>query len=725
MRASLVRLSTAVLFTAALITAGLVSAGSAARAEESSATETDRLVTEFRRYSGAQLVFEAGQLPPGEYYDIMPELSEGERLAAAKIACREVQKYPPQYLAALKFRSIGIFQACASQSNDNFHPYDKALGGYRYFGLYNGRDAIVAAYYTDSQLPLTLHHEIFHHVDRNTPGTLEWSEVISEPNRSALSTEATHPSGRYHAIEVAPSERILLERQSAGRLLNTVVSNYAAKNPTEDKAETARYLLSALADSLLQMAQQPQLPGSQRLLHVLTTYERSNSGNGPKPEWFLAIVKGADRLSAVPSEKLDSEALILMLWLRRLAEQRTPDKLHHERAQIDREQVAEALSHAESLIPRLVEPAQTDELIQLFAALQLKSLRDRIQPAGQFVVRGQEDAQGINGTLRDDVASFAAAAERVGRLTSWGSGSTESRATTQIESIRLIDRYYRFIAVHWKITAGTRQVFQHTCDRIAATLPPEQAALAVRIMQSSLEEREVSLTDDGRWSPPPAAAPAALIKQLPNDYLDKVDDDVRTPATRAAIRRVQPACVRISNGSGVNVSPYGCVLTAAHVAEGRGRRFTVIFPDGERFSATCIAIDAKLDLALCQLSTDRQLPFAQLALRPPKSGSAVVCIGQPGETTPDGEPTKYEPFHVSTGQICGFLEDPLGPQALGRTKHDAWTYWGHSGSPLFDEQGEIVALHNSWDPETAMRHAVTQQAIAAFLAGNLSQVSGE
>jgi hypothetical protein len=59
--------------------------------------------------------------------------------------------------------------------------------------------------------------------------------------------------------------------------------------------------------------------------------------------------------------------------------------------------------------------------------------------------------------------------------------------------------------------------------------------------------------------------------------------------------------------------------------------------------------------------------------------------------------------------------DPLGDQSLGRTKHDAWTYWGHSGSPLFDEHGRIVALHNSWDSTTAMRHAVTQQAIVHFL----------
>ena len=65
---------------------------------------------------------------------------------------------------------------------------------------------------------------------------------------------------------------------------------------------------------------------------------------------------------------------------------------------------------------------------------------------------------------------------------------------------------------------------------------------------------------------------------------------------------------------------------------------------------------------------------------------------------------------VSGGRITS-----LGPQSLGRTKHDAWTYWGHSGSPLFDPSGGIVALHNSWDSKTAMRHAVPHEAIEAFL----------
>ena len=75
-------------------------------------------------------------------------------------------------------------------------------------------------------------------------------------------------------------------------------------------------------------------------------------------------------------------------------------------------------------------------------------------------------------------------------------------------------------------------------------------------------------------------------------------------------------------------------------------------------------------------------------------------------------PVRFAGLEVVNARFC----KPLDDQGLGGTKHDAWTYWGHSGSPLFDDHGRIVALHNSWDSSTAMRHAVRHEAIVHFLA---------
>jgi len=46
--------------------------------------------------------------------------------------------------------------------------------------------------------------------------------------------------------------------------------------------------------------------------------------------------------------------------------------------------------------------------------------------------------------------------------------------------------------------------------------------------------------------------------------------------------------------------------------------------------------------------------------------------------------------------------------------HSCWTYWGHSGAPLFDERGHVVALHCAWDDRTGIRHAQPLQHLIRF-----------
>lgn len=40
----------------------------------------------------------------------------------------------------------------------------------------------------------------------------------------------------------------------------------------------------------------------------------------------------------------------------------------------------------------------------------------------------------------------------------------------------------------------------------------------------------------------------------------------------------------------------------------------------------------------------------------------------------------------------------------GYLRHSCWTYWGHSGAPLFDAAGRVCGLHCAWDDRTGMRH---------------------
>ena len=565
-----------------------------------SGNQLDELVATFEAETGARLVFEDDRLPDGAWFEIKRELDEAGRIAAARIAIAEARNLPRGHLGKMGLEVIGVFEGLASHDGDGFRPWSKALGGYRYFGQWNGADAVIAAFYSDEQLPLTFHHEVFHHLDEAGDGFGDDDARLAD----ALDGDAPYPAAAIDAADLAALEAI-----AGGDVLEEAVSDYAAKAPGEDQAETARWMMSHLPDALVQVARRPELAGSQRILHVLGQY----ASTGADLAWFVDVALGRDALRAVRDRAgaLDAE------------------------------------------------------------------LRARIAPGGDFVVWGREDADGVNQTLRGDIARFGRVARSLRRAADGIPGAGEIVAAHLTADLELLEAYRDHIAARWTISAGTERAF-------------------ARARQALL---------DGIAEP---ASPD-------NPYLDKVDAEIADPDVRAAIRRVQPAAVRIGGGSGVNLDPRGVILTAAHVVDALGTTLTVKFPDGTEVTAETTAYDATLDLAVLEVDGAAGLAWAPIAADAPATGTAVIVVGQPGTRTPDGDPTGYQPWHVSTGEIRGFRGQPLGDQSLGGTKHDAWTYWGHSGSPLFDETGRIVALHNSWDSTTAMRHAVRHEAIVHFL----------
>ena len=153
-------------------------------ADKSDSTDrSESLQREFQDYSGARLVFSAGQLPPGKYFDKMPSLSHSEREKAAEICLKEAKKFPPGYLGQAGMKAIGVFAACVNKTKDGFHRYIADLGGYRYYGMWNRADAIATAYYSDEQLPLTFHHELFHQIQCTRNG-------VTDPKRYAPGQDA-------------------------------------------------------------------------------------------------------------------------------------------------------------------------------------------------------------------------------------------------------------------------------------------------------------------------------------------------------------------------------------------------------------------------------------------------------------------------------------------------------------------------------------------------------
>ncbi|KAL8991677.1 MAG: hypothetical protein Q9169_007755, partial [Polycauliona sp. 2 TL-2023] len=199
-------------------------------------------------------------------------------------------------------------------------------------------------------------------------------------------------------------------------------------------------------------------------------------------------------------------------------------------------------------------------------------------------------------------------------------------------------------------------------------------------------------------------------------------------------------------GTAVCIHPDGWILTCAHCIgeseeEWRENKKTWLLSyTGVAIQTECCAWDPTLDLALLKIisieaSSDGKalttaFPHVRIARNLPKCLDPIICIGQPGrddlESTTKRK-TTYNLVKVSEGRFCGMVPgvDPCDNSEIGSLKHDAWTYWGHSGAPLVSaNDGMLIGLHSSWDEKTLMRHGVPLQAIRRLLCEALSQLDG-
>ena len=117
-----------------------------------------------------------------------------------------------------------------------------------------------------------------------------------------------------------------------------------------------------------------------------------------------------------------------------------------------------------------------------------------------------------------------------------------------------------------------------------------------------------------------------------------------------------------------------------------------------------------------------EFPFIKPADSAPRFRAALGCIGHPGsedlETSLHGVKTNYDVLHVSVGKFRGYADgqDLQDNSEIGVLKHDCWTYWGHSGAPLVNQEtGSLEGVHSSWDEDTGMRRGVPLEAIKQFL----------
>ncbi|MCH2180034.1 MAG: S1C family serine protease [Mariniblastus sp.] len=144
------------------------------------------------------------------------------------------------------------------------------------------------------------------------------------------------------------------------------------------------------------------------------------------------------------------------------------------------------------------------------------------------------------------------------------------------------------------------------------------------------------------------------------------------------------SCVAISDrigfGSGVIINEKGLILTAGHVISPRGE-LVIIFPSGRRARAKSLGRNLSVDAGMAQILEPGPWPFVKLADSPPENGEWVVALGHSGGFELGRKPP------VRTGRALG--------DRRGQLVTDATLIGGDSGGPLFNLDGELVAIHSS------------------------------
>ena len=151
--------------------------------------------------------------------------------------------------------------------------------------------------------------------------------------------------------------------------------------------------------------------------------------------------------------------------------------------------------------------------------------------------------------------------------------------------------------------------------------------------------------------------------------------------TPTLIEKTVAVQVGRANGSGVIVSEDGYILTAAHVAGTPDRDALIFLSDGRQLHGKTLGLNEILDAGLIKLSDDGPWPYAELG-KSSSVGLGQWCLatGHPGGYDPSREPV------IRMGRILRSTQSAI--------ISDCTLVGGDSGGPLFDLNGNVIAIHS-------------------------------
>ena len=140
-----------------------------------------------------------------------------------------------------------------------------------------------------------------------------------------------------------------------------------------------------------------------------------------------------------------------------------------------------------------------------------------------------------------------------------------------------------------------------------------------------------------------------------------------------------------SLGSGFILNKDGYVVTNSHVVE-KADEIKVILSDETEFDAKVIGSDAKTDVALLKIKSNKRFPSVILGdSNAMKVGDVVVAIGNP-----------FGLSHSTTQGIVSAKERSIGHGAYDDfIQTDASINPGNSGGPLLNIHGEVIGINTA------------------------------
>jgi len=140
----------------------------------------------------------------------------------------------------------------------------------------------------------------------------------------------------------------------------------------------------------------------------------------------------------------------------------------------------------------------------------------------------------------------------------------------------------------------------------------------------------------------------------------------------------------MSQGSGFFVSEDGYIVTNHHVIE-NGAKFTIVMNDGTELEASLVGADARTDLAVLKVNSDKKFIYVAFGEKSPRIGDWVVAVGNP--------------FGLGGTVTAGIVS--ANGRELSRSRFDdfiqidAAVNKGNSGGPAFDLSGQVIGVNTA------------------------------